>query len=118
MPDDIWLVLADYLKSEGYPVTDALRKKIEALEITNFPGGVFIAIGPRFDLFVKPEKRGKWNIRGIFGGYVNGLIKRYGKAEAAINENNAASLRLAKGFGFIETGRCNGKVQMERTWAI
>lgn len=118
MSEENWKVVADYLAKLGYPVSNTLRNTIEQLEITEFDAGVFIAKGPKFDLFVKPEKRGKWNIRGIFGGYVNDLVKKHGQALAGINERNKTSLRLAKGFGFVETSRNNGVIQLRRTWVI
>lgn len=118
MSEENWKVVSDYLAKLGYLVSNDLRKAIEQLEITEFNAGVFIANGPKFDLFVKPEKRGKWNIRGIFGNYVNDLVKKHGQALAGINEHNKPSLRLAKGFGFVETSRNNGVIQLRRSWVI
>jgi len=116
LPDEIWQVVKDHLrKYKGYEAADDLRNAIEqTTDIELFDGGAFIAIGNEFDLFVVPEKRGKWRIRSVFGSYLDRMGATYGKVVARIDERNAPSLRLAQGFGFQEVSRENGVIRLEK----
>lgn len=116
LPDEIWQVVKDHLrKYKGYEAADDLRGAIEqTTDIELFDGGAFIAIGNEFDLFVVPEKRGKWRIRSVFGSYLDRMGATYGKVVARIDERNAPSLRLAQGFGFREVSRENGVIRLEK----
>jgi hypothetical protein len=119
LSDDVWDVIKHHY---GYQETvggKSVRQYIEEnAEITPFDGGVFVAVGNEFDLFVTPNKRGKWNIRGEVNSYLANMAKRYDVAFVRINEDNLKSLRLAKFFGFTEVERNNGVVSLEKKlWA-
>lgn len=88
-------------------------------EITLFDGGAFIADQNEFDVFVVPEKRGKWAIRREINGFLAKLAQTHSKAIVKIHEKNAPSLRLAIGFGFVPVGRNKrNKIILERPlWA-
>ncbi len=86
------------------------------LQITPFNGGAFVANGNEFDLFVVPEKRGKWNIRTIFTKYIDTLGEAHGTIIVKIYEDNNASLRLARFFGFNEVSRNNGLIRLEKKY--
>jgi len=116
IPDSVWAVICDTMKKyEGIECTNANRKYIEKnLDIKIFDGGVFISDGPEFDLYVVPERQGKWNIRGELTKYLNDMSKIYGTLEIGVNENNHKSLRLAKFFGFKEVANEDGEITLER----
>lgn len=116
LPDDVWQVVADYLfERRGIVAPPALRDWVENnLDVTLFDGGVLLAQGNEFDLFVVPAKRGKWRIRSVIGDFLNQMLKKHEKIVVKIYEDNAPSLRLAKGFGFMETARENGMIRLEK----
>ena len=116
LPDDVWQVIRDHLRTyKGFEAPDELKSVLEQnTQIELFDGGAFVAVGNEFDLFVVPEKRGKWRIRSIFGGYLDRLGRMHGKIVARIDERNTPSLRLARHFGFHEVSRENGVIRMEK----
>lgn len=115
LPDDVWQVIKDHLlKYKGYEAPDDLRDKLGQLtDIELFDGGAFLAKGNEFDLFVVPEKRGRWQIRTVLGNYLDKMGRTHGKLVVRINEQNMPSLRLARGFGFKEVSRENGTIRLE-----
>lgn len=121
LPDDVWQVIKDYLlKYKGYEPTEKVREKLEQHTIIElFDGGAFLSFGNEFDLFVVPEKRGRWRIRTVFGNYLDKMGRTHGKIVVRINEQNTPSLRLARGFGFKEISRENGTIRLENeSWVI
>ena len=115
LSEDVWQVIKEHLAKEGFVCDDSVKKYIEEnAEITPFNGGVFIAIGNEFDVFVVPEKRGKWNIRGEVTRFLANMAQTYDVALVRINEDNVKSLRLAKFFGFNEIERKDGVISLER----
>jgi GNAT superfamily N-acetyltransferase len=115
LPDDVWQVIKDHLlKYKGYEAPDDLRDKLEKnTDIELFDGGAFVAVGNEFDLFVVPEKRGRWRIRTVLKNYLDKMGRTHGKIVVRINEQNTPSLRLARGFGFKEISRENGTIRLE-----
>lgn len=115
LPDDVWQVIKDHLlKYKGYEAPDDLRDKLEKnTDIELFDGGAFVAVGNEFDLFVVPEKRGRWRIRSVLKNYLDKMGRTHGKIVVRINEHNVPSLRLARGFGFKEISRENGTIRLE-----
>ena len=115
LPDDVWQVIKDHLlKYKGYEAPDDLRDKLEKnTDIELFDGGAFVAMGNEFDLFVVPEKRGRWRIRSVLKNYLDKMGRTHGKIVVRINEHNMPSLRLARGFGFKEISRENGTIRLE-----
>lgn len=113
------MVIKQYLAKDGIMCDDRAKQLIEDnMRITPFNGGVFIAIDNEFDVFVVPEKQGKWNIRGEVTKYLAEMAKEYDVAFVRINEDNVKSLRLAKFFGFNEVKRNNGVISLEKKlWA-
>lgn len=110
LPDNVWQVIKDY-----YQFNDDLRSVVEEkTEAYLFDGGAFLSIENEIDLFVIPEKRGRWRIRTEMTKYLDIMGKRYGKIVARINECNSPSLRLARHFGFQEVSRENGVVRLEK----
>ena len=71
-------------------------------------------MGNEIDLFVVPEKRGRWRIRSVVGQYLDRMGRIHGKIVARIDERNTTSLRLARHFGFHEVGRENGVIRLEK----
>lgn len=117
LPDDVWQVVLETLaKYDGiYCPSPELRRYIEThAEITPFDGGVFIADGNEFDLFVVPEKRGKWAIRREINAFLAKLAQRHSKAVIKIYPENKPSMRLAKGFGFEPVGKQGRQIVLER----
>jgi len=116
LPDDVWQVIKDHLRTyKKREVPDELKEVLEAnADIELFDGGAFVAIGNEFDLFVVPEKRGRWRIRSVFGGYLDRMGQLHGKIVARIDERNIPSLRLARHFGFQEVSRENGVIRLEK----
>jgi hypothetical protein len=111
MNDSIWKVIATYLAEYDIPFSNEVREFIEkSCDIVQFNGGAFISYGNEFDLFVVPEKRGKWNIKHEIKKYLSDMKQKHGTLLVRINEKNTRSLRLARFFGFIETGREDGDV--------
>lgn len=115
LPDDVWQVIKDHLlKYKGYEAPDDLRDRLEKnTDIELFDGGAFVAVGNEFDLFVVPEKRGRWRIRSVLKNYLDKMGRTHGKIVVRINEHNMPSLRLARGFGFKEISRENGTIRLE-----
>lgn len=119
--DDIWNVIKEYiLERRGVDVPQEAREWAEEnLDITPFDGGVFIAHGNEFDLFVLPERRGRWQIRKIGTEYMNKMRKAHDTIIVRIYEDNEPSLRLAHFFGFVEISRENGLIRLENTsWVV
>ena len=118
LPDDVWQVIRDHLRTyKGFEASDGLKGALEQnTQIELFDGGAFIAVGNEFDLFVVPEKRGRWRIRSVFGDYLDRMGRLHGKIVARIDERNTPSLRLARHFGFYEISRENGVVRLEKNY--
>lgn len=116
LSDEVWQVIKDYLaKYSNYDAPEELRSVLEKFtNIEVFDGGVFIARDNEFDLFVVPEKRGKWRIRSIVANYLDRMGSIHSTIVVRINECNAPSLRLAQHFGFREVSRENGVIRLER----
>ena len=116
LPDNVWQVIADYLlERRGVVATQELRDWAENnLDITLFDGGVFLAHENEFDLFVVPEKRGKWRIRSVLKDFFDAMLAKHEKIAVKIYADNAPSLRLALGFGFKEVGHENGMIRLEK----
>ena len=116
LPDDVWQVIRDHLRTyKGFEASDGLKGALEQnAQIELFDGGAFIAVGNEFDLFVVPEKRGRWRIRSVVSDYLDRMGRLHGKIVARIDERNTPSLRLARHFGFYEISRENGVVRLEK----
>lgn len=117
LPDEVWEVIVKTLvEYDGiYCPSPELRRHIEKhTEITPFDGGVFIADGNEFDLFVVPEKRGKWRIRKEINAFLAKLAEKHSKAIVKIYPENKPSLRLAMGFGFEPVGIQGRQIVLER----
>lgn len=116
LPDAVWQVIKDHLlRYKGFEAPDELRDALEQhTDIELFDGGAFIAVGNEFDLFVVPEKRGRWRIRSVIGDYLDRMGCIHGKIVARIDERNTPSLRLARHFGFHEVSRENGVIRLEK----
>ena len=116
LADDVWQVIVDTLvKYDGIYSSPELRQHIEDhTQITPFDGGVFISDGNEFDLFVVPEKRGKWAIRKEINAFLAKLAQEYSKAIVKIYPENKPSLRLALGFGFEPVGMQDRQIVLER----
>lgn len=107
--DDVWQVVKDH-----YKFTDDARPFVESkADIVPFDGGAFIAVGNEFDLFVVPEKRGRWRIRSEITKYLDDMSKRHDKIIVRVSEHNTKSLRLALHFGFKEVSRDDGIIRLE-----
>jgi hypothetical protein len=119
LSDEVWQVIKDHLAKDGLVCDDNVKKLVEEnAEITPFNGGVFITVGNEFDVFVVPEKRGKWNIRGEITRFLAKMAEKHDVAIVRINEDNVKSLRLAEFFGFDEVERKDGVIKLERKlWA-
>ena len=118
LSDPVWETIKVYLAQwKSKTVSDEMRTWLEAnMEVTPFDGGVFIAKGNEFDLFVVPERRGRWRIRSTIKNYLDQLGGRYSKIVAQIDERNAPSLRLARHFGFQEVSRKDGVIRLEKNY--
>ena len=116
LPNDVWQVIKDHLRTyKGFEAPDELKTALEqTTNIELFDGGAFISVGNEFDLFVVPEKRGRWRIRSVVGNYLDRMGRLHGKIVARIDERNTPSLRLARHFGFIEVSRENGVIRLEK----
>lgn len=118
LADDVWQVIRHHLLTyKGFDAPDELKTILEQnAQIELFDGGAFVAIGNEFDLFVVPEKRGRWRIRSVFGDYLDRMGRLHGKIVARIDERNIPSLRLARHFGFIEVSRENSVIRLEKNY--
>lgn len=116
--DDVWGVMKTYLHDRmGFDAPPEAREWMEQnLDITPFDGGVFIAKDNEFDLFVVPEKRGKWRIREEITKYLDTMAKAHDTIVVKIYDDNDASLRLARFFGFNEVSRDHGMVRLEKKY--
>lgn len=115
LSDEVWQVIKNHYGYEETIGGKSVKEYIEQnAEIMPFDGGAFVVVGNEFDLFVVPNKRGKWNIRGECTQFLAKMAQKYDVAIARINEDNVKSLRLAEFFGFEETNRANGVVTLER----
>lgn len=114
--DALWQVIYDTaVKYDKITPNKAMRQHIEQnADIVTFNGGAFIALGNEFDLYVLPEKQGKWRIRSVLNDYLTKMSDKYGTLVVKIHENNHKSLRLAKFFKFKEVSRIDGKLTLER----
>jgi len=112
----VWQVIKDHMltyKTRNVP--DELREILEQVaNIELFDGGAFVSIGNEFDLFVVPEKRGRWRIRSTIGQYLDRMDRLHGCTIVRIDERNTPSLRLARHFGFREIDRENGIIRLEK----
>ena len=117
LTDDVWQVVKDYLlEHRGIDAPEELRSFLETqMVVTPFDGGAFIASGNEFDLFVVPERRGRWNIRGEITKYLRDMAAAHGTIVVKIYDDNVKSLRLAKFFGFTEISRNNGMIRLENS---
>jgi GNAT superfamily N-acetyltransferase len=121
LADDVWDVIKQYLHDRmGFDATQEAREWMEKnLDITPFDGGAFVASGNEFDLFVVPEKRGRWRIRSVLKNYLDKMSKLHDTMVVRIYEDNKPSLRLAKGFGFKEVSRKHGLIRLENSsWVV
>jgi hypothetical protein len=118
LPDNVWQVIRDHLRAyKGFNAPDELKATLEQnTDIELFDGGAFVAVGNEFDLFVVPEKRGRWRIRSVVGNYLDRMGQRHGKIVVRIDERNSPSLRLARHFGFNEVSRENGVTRLEKNY--
>lgn len=115
LDDNVWNVIKEHLARDGIRNDDVAKQVVEQqAEITPFNGGVFLAVGNEFDLFVVPEKRGKWRIRSEINNFLAKMAEKYDTTVIRIKEENQPSLRLAKHFGFQEVSRENGVIKLER----
>ena len=114
--DDVWVVIVETLKKyKGIELLQEHRKRIEALaEIRPFDGGVVVIRDNEFDIFVTPQRRGKWPIKKIVKETVENLISKYGKAVVSIHKENKPSMRLAIGLGFVPVSESGCVVRLEK----
>jgi hypothetical protein len=115
MTDELWRVMADTMaRYRGIVCTDEHRKAVEAqAEIEEFDGGAWASVGNEIDLFVLPERQGKWRVRREVRRYLAKMHEKHPILIARINEANTRSLRLAHFFGFREVGREGTEIRLE-----
>ena len=121
IPDDVWKIICDTVYKYDYLKMDDRAKRLveKNTQITPFEGGAFIAVGNRFDLYVIPERQGKWNIRREVNKYLAEMAQKYDVGVVKINKRNDRSLRLAKFFGFEEVGHEKNRTVLEKKlWVI
>ncbi len=118
LPDDVWQVICDTLdRYDGLDCRNLpeLRDYVEThTQVTLFDGGAFVADGNEFDLFVVPQKQGKWAIRKEINAFLAKLATTYSSAVIKIYPENKRSLRLARGFGFEPIGKDGRQIVLER----
>jgi len=116
LADDVWDVIKEYvLQRRGIELPEHVREWMDQnFQVTPFSGGAFVAKGNEFDLFVVPERRGKWRIRGEITKYLDTMAKAHDTIIVKIYDDNDASLRLARFFGFNEVSRINGMIRLEK----
>lgn len=115
IPQRLWDVIVETEEKYGDFVPTQEHKALveEKAIVTIFDGGCFLSNGPEFDLYVAPERQGKWKIRGTINAFVRKILDEYGTAIVKINPKNKKSLRLALGFGFVPTGKDGIKITLE-----
>ena len=113
--DDLWRVMADTMKTYRGIVCNAMHKKAieDNAEIHEFDGGAWASVGNEIDLFVLPERRGKWKVKGEISQYLREMHKKYPVLIARINERNTRSLRLARFFGFKDVAKEGQEIRLE-----
>lgn len=115
LPDDVWQVIQNYLAKHHFDIPHNLREKIEkGTDVYLFDGGALISIGNQFDLFVSPDKRGRWRIREVARDYFNKMFRNHDKLVVRIYDDNISSIRLARYFGFKEVSRSDGFIRLEK----
>jgi hypothetical protein len=104
MTDEVWEVISQTIERyKGITATAEHRRVIESLcSIEPFNGGAFVIRGNEIDLFVTPQRRGRWATRGLLDRVIGGVIRSHGSAICAIHKDNAASISLARRLGFTE----------------
>lgn len=120
LSDEIWKVIVEHhIKYDNIEYTDKEKQIVEQNTlIIPFDGGIFIVKDNEFDLFVLPEKRGKWRIKHEVNKLLAYLAKTYDVAKIRINSKNKVSLRLALFFGFKEVKLVNDIIELEKKlWA-
>lgn len=121
LPDASWQVIRDYLRDQCRVGGDLDSKRLaieHSVSIVPFDGGVFVVDGNEFDLFVDPDRRGKWRIRSIITGFLGDMLSQYDRVIIRVKDTNTPSLRLARHFGFQEIGREGDFLRMEKVrWA-
>lgn len=117
LPEDVWCVIQEYLwEYRGIDAPDTVKRMLEErTTVETFDGGAFLSSGNEFDLFVVPEKRGRWRIRSVVGDYLKRLSEHHDTIVVKIFDRNETSLRLARHFGFKEVSRENGLVRLEKS---
>lgn len=118
IPDNVWRVVQEYmLQYRGVTPPDELRTWVEEnCDLELHDGVVFMAIGNEFDLFVAPEKRGRWNPKKRITEYLSKMSKVYDTIVVKIYDTNDQSLRLARFFGFIEVSRNGNMIKLEKRY--
>ena len=117
--DNIWQVMKETVqKYQNIDCGNEHRQIIEKeVIVTPFEGGVFVSKGNEFDLFVLPEKRGKWNIKAELSKFFDTMFEKYDTLIVGIDERNLPSLRLAKFFGFQPVDKTGTLIRLEkRSW--
>lgn len=117
LTDAQWGVIESYLIKYNAVSADTRDLINTHCLIFEFDGGIFITHNEEFDLFVLPEKRGRWKIRTVCNEFLDYMRRTYGKAVAKIYKDNLPSLRIAKHFQFAEKGRDGNLIRMEKIWA-
>lgn len=117
--DNIWQVIKETVQK--YQNIDCRNEHRQIIEkeviVTPFEGGVFVSKGNEFDLFVLPEKRGKWNIKAELSKFFDTMFEKYDTLIVGIDERNLPSLRLAKFFGFQPVDKTGTLIRLEkRSW--
>jgi len=122
--DGVWLALKDtMLRYKGIALTDDIREDVDhalnTLRRVPFDSGEWFIDGNEVDVFVAPEKRGKWATMRRLGAVLCPILEQYGVVVARVHEDNAVCLRLAKGIGFEEVERDGQVVRLEmRKWKL
>jgi GNAT superfamily N-acetyltransferase len=118
LPDDVWQTMKDYMQQyRGITPPETLRQWVEdSCDVELHDGVAFVAIGNEFDLFVTPEKRGKWNPKKVISEYLDRMSKAHKTIVIKIYDSNARSLSLADFFGFAEVSRNGNMIRLEKTY--
>lgn len=117
LSDDVWAVVQDTMRRfKGWELNDSHRQLVEAqCEVIPFDGGAFVIRGCEVDLFVTPEKRGRWATRSLLDRVFGGLIRTHGKATCSVHPDNGVCLRFVRRLGFVEVSRTEQSVRLEMT---